>query len=87
MLFASALWLYMTPPFPKPSAHDVMTGFFKPNRKDISYGAGNYFGTTIHIMAQDSEEALTEECYPDSGVESEAAALRAEIFSDAIEYS
>jgi len=26
--FASALWLYMVPQHPKPSAHDVVTGFF-----------------------------------------------------------
>ena len=29
--FVSALWYYMTPDNPKPSMHDVMTGFFIPN--------------------------------------------------------
>ena len=77
MLFASVLWLYMTPQFPKPSAHNVITGIFKPNASDMAFGAGNNFGTTIHIMAQDSEEALTEECFADNGIETEAASLRA----------
>lgn len=54
MMFASVFWLYMTPHYPKPSAHDVITGFFKPNDSDLYFGAGNNFGTTTHIMAQDS---------------------------------
>lgn len=29
--FAAGLWFYMTPQDPKPSMHDVMTGFFTPN--------------------------------------------------------
>lgn len=28
LAFASALWVYMTPEDPRPSMHDVMTGFF-----------------------------------------------------------
>ena len=32
--FASLLWSYMTPIFPKPSAHDVIAGFFEPNAYD-----------------------------------------------------
>ena len=32
--FSSGLWNYMTPESPKPSIHDVMTGFFVPNSSD-----------------------------------------------------
>ena len=31
---AYALWFYMLPQDPKPSMHDVITGFFVPNEKD-----------------------------------------------------
>lgn len=31
--FASALWFYMTPQDAKPSMHDIMTGYWKPNKK------------------------------------------------------
>ena len=86
MMYTSALWLYMTPHFPKPSAHDVITGKFRPNRTDLTYGAGNDFGTTIHIMAQDSQEGLTSECYPDNGIETEAAAKRAEFYQKFLEH-
>lgn len=43
----------MTPQYPKPSAHAVITGFFKPNLKDATSGADNNFGSTIAILAQD----------------------------------
>ena len=43
MMYTSALWLYMTPHFPKPSAHDVITGKFRPNKTDLTYGASNDF--------------------------------------------
>ena len=47
---AAAIWFYMTPQDPKPSMHDVMTGFFVPNASDL---LGNYtatFGTTTNII-------------------------------------
>lgn len=50
MWMTSALWVYMTPRYPKPSAHDVMTGFYEPNGTDLINSAGNNFGTTIDIM-------------------------------------
>jgi chitinase len=34
-VFTSALWFYMTPQSPKPSIHDVMTGFMIPTDADI----------------------------------------------------
>ena len=85
MRFASAMWLYMTPHFPKPSAHDVITGFFRPNASDAYFNVGNNFGTSIHIMAQDSQEGLTTECYPDSGIETDAAQKRAQFYTSLLE--
>ena len=67
--FSSLLWLYMTPHFPKPSAHDVVTGLFSPNERDQDFGIGNDFGTTIAIMAQDASDGFTAECYTQSQVE------------------
>ena len=32
--FASALWFWMTPQSPKPSCHDIITGYFEPNTYD-----------------------------------------------------
>ena len=67
----------MTPIYPKPSAHDVITGFFVPNEIDLNQGVANDFGTTIGIMAQDSSEGLTIEC----GNQSDAADSRASLFN------
>lgn len=36
--FASALWLHMTPKKPRPSVHDVVTGFYLPNDTDTQVG-------------------------------------------------
>ena len=36
MAMSAALWFYMTPQAPKPSIHDIMTGYFVPNEIDIS---------------------------------------------------
>ena len=56
MSWISALWFYMTPQWQKPSAHEVITGLFKPNEKDSrTFNAGNNFGTTIALLAQDTE--------------------------------
>lgn len=40
----------MTPQDPKPSMHDVMTGFFEPNEADLEGGMTATFGTTINII-------------------------------------
>ena len=53
--FISALWLYMTPQYPKPSAHEVVTGFFEPNAVDIQNSVGNNFGTTIAIFGKSKD--------------------------------
>ena len=47
---AAGIWFYMTPQDPKPSMHDVMTGFFVPADRDIENGIGANFGTTINII-------------------------------------
>jgi len=48
--FAAALWFYMTPQSPKPSMHDVATGYFTPNSYDTSAGIKGGFGSTIDII-------------------------------------
>ena len=35
--------------------HDVMTGFFEPNQKDLDNGIDVSFGTTINIINGDNE--------------------------------
>jgi len=48
--FGAAMWFYMTPQNPKPSMHDVVTGFFEPNIKDSQVNILGNFGTTINII-------------------------------------
>jgi hypothetical protein len=48
--FASALWFYMTPLKPKPSMHDIITGFWVPNAADTSAGFKAGFGATINVI-------------------------------------
>ena len=45
----------MTPQYPKPSAHEVVTGFFEPNAVDIQNSVGNDFGTTIAIFGKSND--------------------------------
>lgn len=47
---AAGIWFYMTPQAPKPSMHDVMTGFFEPNAIDEGNNITASFGTTINII-------------------------------------
>lgn len=84
MAFSSLLWYYMTPHYPRPSVHDVVTGFFQPNSVDDILNAGPDFGTTIGIMAQDSPEGLTNECmtFP----ETQAAITRGLIYSELLQF-
>lgn len=48
--FRTALWFWMTPQAPKPSAHDVMTGGWTPTAGDVSAGRAPGFGMTINII-------------------------------------
>jgi hypothetical protein len=42
--FASAIWFWMTPQFPKPSCHDIMTGRWQPTDHDIQQGRMTVLG-------------------------------------------
>ena len=50
LAMAAGIWFYMTPQDPKPSMHDVMTGFFEPNEKDAQVNITATFGTTTNII-------------------------------------
>src|SRR5450755_4272722 len=45
--FASAIWFWMTPQFPKPSCHDIMVGNWKPNNNDSAVGRLPGFGAVV----------------------------------------
>lgn len=49
-VFTSALWFYMTPQSPKPSIHDVATGFMIPTSADEAAGLSAGFGVTTNII-------------------------------------
>lgn len=48
--FASALWFWMTPQFPKPSCHDIMVGNWKPTENDLLKGRVPGFGATVNVI-------------------------------------
>jgi basic endochitinase B len=48
--FASALWFWMTPQYPKPSCHDVISGKWIPDEKDREKGRTAGFGATVNII-------------------------------------
>ena len=48
--FASAIWFWMTPQFPKPSCHDIITGKWIPNANDIAKGRVPGFGATVNVI-------------------------------------
>jgi len=50
LAMAAGIWFYMTPQSPKPSMHDVITGFFEPNATDLANKITATFGTTINII-------------------------------------
>ena len=50
LAFASGMCFYMTPQSPKPSMHDVVTGFWNPNAADIAAGRVTGFGALIMII-------------------------------------
>lgn len=47
--FSTALWFWMTPQAPKPSCHEVMSGW-TPSPDDINKGRTPGFGMTINII-------------------------------------
>ena len=48
--FASAIWFWLTPQYPKPSCHDIMTGKWIPNAGDIAKGRVPGFGATVNVI-------------------------------------
>jgi hypothetical protein len=50
LALASAFWFYMTPQSPKPSMHDVVTGFWTPSTGDIAGKRVPGFGVLIMII-------------------------------------
>ena len=50
LAMAAGIWFYMSPQKPKPSMHDVMTGFFVPTAADIAGKFAANFGTTTNII-------------------------------------
>jgi chitinase len=48
--FETAIWFWMTPQAPKPSAHDVMVGNWVPTAQDMMLGRLPGFGMTINII-------------------------------------
>lgn len=73
--FGSAIWFYMTPQMPKPSMHDVLTGFMTPNSADRAANINNGFGASINIINGGLE------CNTGTGVESSVAQARINYFT------
>ena len=48
--FASAIWFWMTPQFPKPSCHDIMVENWKPNNLDSAKGRLPGFGAVVNVI-------------------------------------
>jgi hypothetical protein len=48
--FASALWFWTTPQFPKPSCHDIISGIWKPSARDIEEGRLPGFGAVVNVI-------------------------------------
>lgn len=55
---ASGFWFFMTPQSPKPSIHEIITGFWVPNTLDKAAGFSRGFGTTINVINGGSECGL-----------------------------
>jgi hypothetical protein len=48
--FASALWFWTSPQYPKPSCHEIMSGAWKPSPKDIAGGRLPGFGAVVNVI-------------------------------------
>ena len=48
--FQTAIWFWMTPQYPKPSAHDVMVENWQPSAAQVSNGILPGFGATVNII-------------------------------------
>ncbi|NME68683.1 glycoside hydrolase family 19 protein [Flammeovirga aprica] len=50
LAFQTAIWFWMTPQYPKPSAHDVMVGNWEPTSYDLENNRFPGFGVTVNII-------------------------------------
>ena len=50
LAFQTAIWFWMTPQWPKPSAHDVMVGNWVPTNYDLSKNRKPGLGMTVNII-------------------------------------
>ncbi len=50
LAFQTAIWFWMTPQYPKPSAHAVMTNQWTPNAYDITKNRVPGLGMTVNII-------------------------------------
>lgn len=48
--FQTAIWFWMTPQYPKPSAHDVMVENWQPSSAQVAAGIVPGFGATVNII-------------------------------------
>jgi hypothetical protein len=48
--FASAIWYWMTPQYPKPSCHEIMVGAWTPDQTDSAKGRLPGFGLVVNIV-------------------------------------
>jgi hypothetical protein len=48
--FASSIWFWTTPQYPKPSCHQVMSGEWMPSAKDSAAGRLPGFGTVLNVI-------------------------------------
>ena len=50
LAISSAIWFAMTPQTPKPSIHEIVTGFWQPNERDKFAGIEPGFGATTLVI-------------------------------------
>ena len=50
LCFASAIWFWMSTQYPKPSCHDIITGIWQPNARDIAANRLAGFGAVVNVI-------------------------------------
>jgi chitinase len=50
LAFQTAIWFWMTPQYPKPSAHDVMASNWQPNPLDVTKNRIHGLGMTVNVI-------------------------------------
>ena len=50
LCFASAIWFWITPQFPKPSCHEIITNQWVPSEKDVASGRTPGFGAVVNVI-------------------------------------